>query len=282
MASLRYLIRRFIQESKDKGYRLALVKATAYLADIFTTYFNIFLIFLVRSRSPKQLRQRIEVLRRFRAIHQGSLHPYPGLELLFIADEILRIPPAMEGDIIECGVFKGGSTCKLSIIAKLVGRRLIACDSFQGLPKPRDFDAVHIRTNGRKDVYKEGDYQGTLEEVRANLNRFGEPDVVSLVPGWFHETLPTLRHQKFVCIFIDVDLYDSIVCCLQNLWPALQPGCKLFTHEAPHELTVKAFTDQAFWRTNFGHTPPPFIGGGTGLGPRMCALGYIQKSPVPE
>ena len=236
--------------------------------------------FALRARSLRELRCRIEIWRRFRTIHHAVPCAHSESELLFVADDILRVPSDRDGDIIECGAYKGGSTCKLSIVAKLVGRRLLVCDSFLGLPIPEDFDATHIHSNGRVEVYKEADYFGSLDEVYANLTRFGEPSAVSMVPGWFHETLPGLPHdQKFVCIFLDVDLYQSIMCCLQNLWPRLQAGCKLFTHEAHHELTVSAFRDEAFWRTNFGHYPPPFIGAGTGLGPTMPAIGHLEKPP---
>lgn len=273
------LTRRFIQVAKDTGFRRALLSASAYGINLLRSRAN-YIRFALRSRSPQQLRQRIEILRRFRTIHKSVHCAHSEDELLFIADEILRIPSDRGGDIIECGVYKGGSTCKLSVVAKLVGRRVIACDSFLGLPRPKDFDATHVHSNGIVEVYEEADYLGSLDEVYTNLSRFGEPSVVSLVPGWFHESLPRLRRdQKFVCIFLDVDLQESIVCCLQNLWPRLQVGCKLFTHEAHHELTVKVFSDEAFWRTNFGHDLPPFIGAGTGLGPTMPALGHVEKPP---
>jgi len=285
IASLKYLIKLFKQKAKDVGCFQTLRLSAVYAADnIISFFFTIagYLAFLVRPRSHSSLHQRIEILRRFFMIHRSIHCAHQEIELLFIADEILSIPAVVDGDIIECGVYKGGSTCKLSIVAKVAGRQVIACDSFQGLPEPRDFDAIHICRNGKKYVFEEGDWLGTVEEVRSNLKCYGEPNLVSIVPGWFYETLPNLRHRKFACIFIDVDLYDSIICCLQNLWPGLQVGCKLFMHEADCELTIKALTDCNFWETNFGIIPPKFNGAERGLRPSMRQLGYIEKSSFKE
>ena len=278
MTGILRLVRGFIRSTRDSGLRCALLLAWSYLKPSFK-WRTAYLSFILGARSASQLRQRSEIARRFRLIHRDMQCAHSEHELLFIANELLRIPADIEGDIIECGVYKGGSTCKLSVVAKLVGRRVLACDSFQGLPKPSDFDAVHVHCSGVEEFYNKGDYLGSLHEVRANLSRFGEPSAVDLIPGWFHESLPLLHHRKFVCIFLDVDLYESILCCLENLWPGLQPDCKLFVHEAHHELTVRAFADEVFWATKFGHPPLPFIGARTGLGPTMPCMGYVVKLP---
>ena len=40
----------------------------------------------------------------------------------------------MEGVVVECGCFLGGSTANLSLVCEVVGRELIVYDSFEGLP----------------------------------------------------------------------------------------------------------------------------------------------------
>ena len=227
-------------------------------------------------RHPSQLRQRIWILRKFKVIHKNVTCVHSEAELLHIADEILTIP--LKGDIIECGVYKGGGTCKLSIIAKLTGKKLYACDSFKGLPKPSKIDEKHTQLNGTKRIYHEGDYLGTIDEVHQNLVRYGELGVVELVPGWFDETLPRIRGKKFSLVFIDVDLQGSIITCIENLWPSLQKGGKFFTHEAHHLLTIKAFTDKAFWKQKLGVTTPKFFGAGKGISKTKPCLGYLLKS----
>lgn len=262
-------------EVKQVGLKQALVKVLHY----FLAHSPIRLVYYVHFvfKKPKQMRLRFEVVKRFKLIQKSVHCAHSEFELLHIADNILRIPSSIKGDIIECGVYKGGSTCKLSVVAKLTNRKLLACDSFQGLPEPQDFDKIHTHCNGKKETYKEGDYEGSIQEVQKNLERFGEPAYINLVPGWFNETLPRLDEKKFVLIFLDVDLYDSIITCLENLWTGLQPGMRLYTHEAHHELTIKAFTDAEWWQAKFNISPPAFIGGGTGLSWNMKCLGYVQK-----
>ena len=75
---------------------------------------------------------------------------------LAMALKILETPTEIPGDIIECGTWKGGCATNLSLVCKIVGRKLKIYDSFEGLPegKPSDREAKH---------YKKGDYCGSLE-----------------------------------------------------------------------------------------------------------------------
>lgn len=217
-----------------------------------------------RNRFPDQRKLRAEVLERYEVIGQAIPCLHREDEILLIADEILSIPDSLEGDIVECGVFKGGSTAKLSIVARLTGRKLVACDSFQGLPAPGEDEGY----------FKQGDLLGTVDEVCDNIAKFGELDSVEIVPGWFHETLPGLRNRKFVLVFEDADLYQSVVCCIENLWPSLQPGCKMFTHELSHPA-IRAYSDQAWWMSRFGYKPPYLFRAGI-----KPSLAYIEKARV--
>jgi len=232
---------------------------------------------------PLQFKTRIQILKRFKEIHKSIPCEHQFAQLLHIADEILMLSKDLEGDIIECGVYKGGSTCKLSIVAKIAGRKLIACDSFMGLPEPKEYDKVQIYINingkSKKAFFKRGYFHGTLEEFKRNLERFGEPEVVEIIPGWFHETFPRLREsgRKIVLAFIDVDLYDSIICCIENIYPMLQEGCKLYTHEAHHLSTIRAFSNMEVWKKLGESKPPTLVGALKGLGISKHSLGYIQK-----
>lgn len=260
-------VKQFVAVTRQHGLREALLRAVSYGWRRWTSRLrNPYVDFLLSS--PRQFPLRSKVLRYFRKIDQNVSCAHLPHELLVLADEVLRLPSSRVGEIIECGVFKGGSTCKLSVVARLAGRRLLACDSFAGLPQPKDYDAVHT-CGGCTEQYRAGDYAGTLDEVRANVRRYGEEDCVRFICGWFQETLPALRNERFVLVFLDVDLHESLVCCIRNLWPALEPGGKLFTHEANHDVIIKAFTDREFWLREFGEEPPAFV--------RVGFLGYVQK-----
>src|SRR6478672_5630594 len=51
---------------------------------------------------------------------------------LAMALKILETPPDVEGDVVECGTWKGGSAVNLSLVCRLTGRKLRIFDSFEG------------------------------------------------------------------------------------------------------------------------------------------------------
>lgn len=85
---------------------------------------------------------------------------------LAMALKILETPPKVYGDIVECGTAKGGSAANLSLVCRIVGRKLKIYDSFEGLPesKPGDRSA---------ELYKKGENRGSMEEVKANVAKYG-------------------------------------------------------------------------------------------------------------
>jgi len=215
-------------------------------------------------------------VRNTRKIHTAS----GWQEHLEMASEILKIPPSMKGDIIECGCFKGGSTANLSLVCSLVNRKLVVCDSFEGLPAPDESDKCHYLTHSSRRIeYESGQYKGTLEEVKENITKYGSIKVCEFVLGYFENTLPKLT-ENFVFVFLDVDLISSLKTCLIEMWPRLQGGCKLFSHEAQDLAFVSLFFDKEWWQNNLKSPPPGFIGAGTGLPLAVrlgCSLGYTFK-----
>jgi O-methyltransferase len=207
------------------------------------------------------------------------------VEHLVMATNILRIPRETEGCIVECGSYKGASTASLSLVAALSGRDLEVFDSFEGLPEPAPQDRAHRVTHwGELHTYQQGGWKGTLDEVKANITKYGDIGACHFNAGYFEETLPEFRRPA-VFVFADVDLRGSLETCLEHLWPLLAEGCAFFTHEAPHMEIASLFFDRDWWKRRSDDGPPGLIGAGTGLGliPRPggfgSALGYAVKAP---
>ena len=179
---------------------------------------------------------------------------------------------APAGSVVEAGCYKGGSTAKLSIGAKLTGRRLVAFDSFQGIPQNAE---PHDRTisprldalvGGPVGPFRAGTWVGSLEEVTATVRRFGEIDVCRFVPGWFDETMPTFEDPEPVAVvYLDVDLAASTRTCLRYLYPRMAPGGVLFSQDGALPLVVEVFRDEAFWAEQVGCPRPPMEGVGTSI-----------------
>jgi hypothetical protein len=226
-------------------------------------------------KGPDTVAFRKELARRFRIIQRRIPCAHQEAELLILAEAILNLPAS--GPLVELGCFKGGSTAKLSLVAEATGRRLHVFDSFEGLPAPSGGDAKHDTVSGRTKNYSQGEYRGTVDEVRENISTWGEIGVCSFVKGFYSDTLPqTALTPAFV--FMDVDLIESARTCMKALWPRLQPGGVFFTHEAGVATFLEGLLDPAWWHANLASCPPMLIGAGYGHGPQAKHLGYFLKN----
>ena len=169
---------------------------------------------------------------------------------LVLALKLFEMPPEVEGVVMECGTWKGGTSATLSLACKIVGRKLVICDSFEGLPKSDPVD--------RQGGYAVGEYCGTIDEVRQNITRYGDISVCEFVKGWFNETLPKFN-QKIALAFLDVDMESSLNTCVLNLWPHLHDEGYVFIDEYVGVDYCALFYSERFWKENFNRTPPGLI-----------------------
>ncbi|WP_162224679.1 TylF/MycF/NovP-related O-methyltransferase [Halorussus amylolyticus] len=222
-----------------------------------------------------------KMLRNNRRISTGSTF----LEHLVMATKILNVPADIDGGIVECGCYKGGSTANLSLVAGLCGRRLDVFDSFEGMPEPTAGDEAHtLVASEQVHTYEAGSWRATLREARGNVSKYGDASACHFHVGYFEETLPAFD-RPCVVAFLDVGLRDSAETCLANLWPQLADGGYLFTHEAKHMEIASLFFDAEWWRANLDREPPGLVGAGSGLGLHpgpngfTSLLAYVVKNP---
>jgi hypothetical protein len=148
------------------------------------------------------------------------------------------------GDVIETGVWRGGSTIFMRGVLKAHGvtdRVVWVADSFEGLPKPDQPGMEHSYSSEEQvDMWRTAIRRHPLavmviaarmrrgtsyEEVQANFERYGLlDDQVRFLRGWFRDTLPTAPISQLALMRLDGDLYDSTRDALQSLYPKLSPG----------------------------------------------------------
>jgi len=219
------------------------------------------LSFLFKGRGyPLTFGQRFFLLRRMYATSFLVDCPHAQKHILAIMDAIFTAPP---GAMVEAGSFKGGSTAKFSLAAKMAGRKLIAFDSFEGIPdnsEVHDYD-IFGRYVGN---FRPGSYQGRLEEVKYNVNRFGEIGVCEFVKGWFDQTMPHFNEPLGVA-YVDVDLASSTRTCIKYLYPLLRPGGVLFSQDGHLPLVMEVFNDDKFWEEEVGCAKPHMEGLGKSI-----------------
>lgn len=127
----------------------------------------------------------------------------------------------IEGDFIECGVWRGGACIFARAVLNSLQsqKKVFVADSFEGLPQPNmDFPG-----NKNCDFWDNEYLAVTLETVKENFVRYGYVDGVEFVKGWFCDTLPTLS-GPFSVMRVDGDLYESVMDTLIALYPKLSIG----------------------------------------------------------
>jgi hypothetical protein len=131
----------------------------------------------------------------------------------------------IDGDVVECGVADGTSLATLASLLKAQGqtRHVWGFDSWAGLPSPSSADV------GDAGIAVGGMFSSSSTiKVRDELLAYGLASheiasTVTLVPGLFSETLP--HHERRIALLhVDVDLYQSYLDCLTNLWPHVEAG----------------------------------------------------------
>ena len=131
----------------------------------------------------------------------------------------------VEGDIVETGVWRGGSMMFAKAVLKHHGdskKKIWCADSFEGLPKQfgRDIEiAADPELSGSTYLAV------SQQEVAANFKRFGLLDEnVKFLKGWFKDTLPTAPIDKICVARLDGDLFESTMDALQYLYPKISSG----------------------------------------------------------
>ena len=216
-----------------------------------------------------RLRLAVRMRRTTRRVHTGTSYKAH----LAIAVKLLQIPPDVDGVVVECGCFQGGSTANLSLACKLAGRELIVYDSFEGLPAPRGND-LYAKPEAT------GMFRGELEQVRNNVRELGSIESCSFRKGWFDRTLPEHK-EPIVLAFLDVDWQASLDDCIRNLWPHLTESGYVFIDEFVLPDFCALFWSERYWREAFDRPPPGLIGAGSGIGTGGYYLGPYKDGLDP-
>jgi len=188
--------------------------------------------------------------------------------ILHFLIEILEIPDTVEGCIVEAGAFKGASTAKISLFAAHKKRKLHVFDSFEGLPLNDEQHDKSTEGHSIKNWFEKGNFSGSLDEVKSNLEKYGNSSVVTYHKGWFEDTMPLFK-EKIALIYLDVDLAGSTKTCLINLYPLLQPGGAIVSQDGDFPLVAAVFKDNQFWKTEVGVSDMPVI---EGIGKKITVI----------
>jgi hypothetical protein len=138
------------------------------------------------------------------------------------------------GAVVECGVWKGGSSMVAALTLLGVGdqRDLYLYDTFEGMPPPGDVDRSPVLGKHADEILALDDDVGAstravagLDEVRANLALTGYPsERLHYVVGKVEDTVPGTAPDRIAVLRLDTDWYASTRHELEHLYPRLEPG----------------------------------------------------------
>ena len=164
----------------------------------------------------------------------------------------------INGDIVEAGVWRGGSAISMAASLSIrtdtqqqqqqqQQRKVWLFDSFSGVPKTStsapEIDEVKTWTPNR--------YAASLQEVQESFRRFGLDEYAIYVKGNFKHTMIQKNLPKQIAILrIDVDSYEGTKIVLEKLYPLVSnngiiivddyhlKGCRTAIHEFRKKLKV--------------------------------------------
>jgi O-methyltransferase len=140
----------------------------------------------------------------------------------------------IEGDFVECGVWKGGS---MMAVAHTLNhfqcnyRDLYLFDTFEGMSDPTQ-DDVDFSGLDAKTLLDTNDKNSsliwcysTLDEVKKNLEKTGySREKIHFIQGKVEDTIPLSAPQKIALLRLDTDWYESTKHELVHLFPRLVNG----------------------------------------------------------
>lgn len=146
-------------------------------------------------------------------------------EEFYTLDRVLRELPEIRGSIIECGVYRGATLLGMAHILAERGIRakLYALDSFEGFPEPDRKDAQEdgsLHPDVHAGFLGDTSYEDLLERIRL----LGWDDRITVLKGFFENTLPQLGNERFSLAHLDCDLYTSYKTCLDFVYPRMLAG----------------------------------------------------------
>lgn len=173
--------------------------------------------------------------------------------LLQAVDHLVR--HRVPGDIVECGVWRGGSMMAVALALLARGdtsRDLYLYDTYEGMTAPTEADRSHTgepaQTQLERTTRGEGVWcEAGLGDVQANLWSTGYPrERIHFVRGPVEQTLPGTIPAAVALLRLDTDWYESTRHELVHLYPRLSSQGVLIIDDYGHWQGARRAVDEYF------------------------------------
>jgi O-methyltransferase len=185
--------------------------------------------------------------------HGHTLTGIPAQWALYKAIEYI-VRNEIPGDIVECGVWNGGSVLIAACALLHFGdtsRRIYLYDTFEGVPRPEKIDIdcrgssaltkwVYMRIRG-----KLWGFGGTVDVVKDVIALSNYPtDNFIFVKGMVEDTIPSQLPETISLLRLDTDLYKSTYHELVHCYPLISSGGVMIIDDYGYYLGCRQATDK--------------------------------------
>ncbi len=151
----------------------------------------------------------------------------------------------IEGDFVECGVWRGGSSMMIAMALQYFGstdRRIYLYDTYEGMSEPTEHDKRFDGLTAEQQLGQEDKAIATsvwcyadLNDVQNNMNATKYPqNNIHFVKGKVEDTIPNVMPIKIALLRLDTDWYASTYHELKYLFPLLAKTAPLIIDDYGH------------------------------------------------
>jgi hypothetical protein len=163
------------------------------------------------------------------------------------------------GDIVEIGVWKGGSILSM-ILASKSKRDFYLYDTFEGMTEPTSLDKDYKNNNAIDILHKpEIKCLSTLDEVKENIYKHTDQrENIHFIKGdiLLNKTFPS----KIALLRLDTDWYESTKYELENFYTLVSDGGVIIIDDYGHWKGCRKAVDEFIKDKNINLIPVDYTG----------------------
>lgn len=197
----------------------------------------------------------------FESVRQRTLS---GMERVYALREAVKYVARhnIPGDIVECGVWKGGSmmvVAKTLVECGVMDRKLYLFDTFSGMSEPTEVDKDYRQVTAESMLDSAKDRKETatiwamapLDDVKEAMRATGyEQNNIVYVEGMVEDTLPARAPERISLLRLDTDWFESTYHEMQHLFPRLSVGGVLLIDDYGHWQGARQAVDKYLAENN--------------------------------
>lgn len=197
----------------------------------------------------------LELLKK-RTYSEYTMLSLPNLYALYSAIKH-AVENNIPGDIVECGVWRGGAMMLAADTLILLGdksRNIWLYDTYTGMVEPAEVDVdsngIHaineMRQKKKTSNFTDWCY-ADITDVTANLSTTGYPkELLKFIKGDVLETIPKQSPEHIAILRLDTDWYESTNHEMRHLYPRLSSSGVLIVDDYGTWLGSKKAVDEYF------------------------------------